>query len=116
LEEVVGSELHFFVSPLGSAIAAGDEPHPVETAEVAVDEGISAFGLIGRPDREPEVPLRIVLPGVTIEEGVLVVRCRLCVAPFAAKDVVAGRDQLLCLADPGSVDFVLDDGLLNGRS
>ncbi len=109
----MGGELHFLVAPFGRAISTGDETHPVQTAEVAVDEGISAFGPLGGPDREPEMPFCVLVPGVTIEKRVLVVGSWLRVAPFAAKDIVMRPYQLLCLGDTGRIDFVLDNGLLD---
>jgi hypothetical protein len=56
LEEVVGGELDFLVSPLRRPVDAGDQTGAVDPAEVAVDERVARLGLIGRPLGEPQVP------------------------------------------------------------
>jgi hypothetical protein len=43
-------ELDLLVPPLGGTVVAGDQPHPVQTAEVAVDKRVArAFVSSGAP-------------------------------------------------------------------
>src|SRR5215211_7082447 len=37
LQELVGGQLDLLMAPLGGPVVAGDDPHPVHAAEVAVD-------------------------------------------------------------------------------
>ena len=62
-------ELDLFVPPLGSPVVAGDRPHPVQTAEVAVDEGVTRLRLLGRVLGETEVPAGVLLPGVRLRNA-----------------------------------------------
>ena len=89
LEEVVGGQLDLLVAPFGGTELAGDQAHPVDAPEVAVDERVAALRLIGRPVGEAQVPGRVVVPGVGREEPVLVLGARLGFAPVALEDVLA---------------------------
>ena len=95
LQQVVGGQLDRLVAPLGGAVLAGDQPHAVHAAEVAVDERVPRLGLVVGAVGEPEVPLGVLVPGVGLEERVLVVGARLDVAPVAVEHVLAGVDELL---------------------
>jgi hypothetical protein len=64
LEELMGRELDVFVSPLSGPIVARDHAHPMDTAKVPIDEGVPRLGLFGRPIREPEMSLGVLVPGV----------------------------------------------------
>src|SRR6478752_1614851 len=93
LQEIVGCQLDFLVSPLGRSVVAGDEPHPVQPAEVAVDERVPSLGLITGLLGNGEVPLPVLLPVVVGEERVLVVGRGLHVGPAAAQYVPTRVDQ-----------------------
>ena len=69
-------ELDLLVPPLGGTVVAGDQPHPVHAAEVAVDERIPRLRLLGRALGETEMPIRVFFPGVRLEERVLLTCAR----------------------------------------
>src|SRR5262245_66251143 len=106
LQEVMGGQLDRLVLPLRGAVVTGDEPRAMDSAEVSVDEGVSGLRLVGGALGEPEVPLRVVLPGVLLEERVLGVGPRLHFTPLAADDVLAGLDQLACARNAAIVHRV----------
>src|SRR5262249_33547400 len=106
LKELVRGELDLLVPPLGRAVVAGDDPRAVDPAEVAVDEGVTRLPPVVRTLRQPEVPLRVLLPGVVREVGVLGVGLRLHAAPLAVQHVLARLDQLAGTGDGPLVDRV----------
>jgi hypothetical protein len=71
LQELVCCELDLLVPPLRGTVVAGDQPHPVQTAEVAVDERVVRLRLLGRALGEAEMPGGVFLPGVRLQERVL---------------------------------------------
>ena len=93
------------VLPLGGAVVAGNQAHPVQPTEVAEHEGVTGLGLVGRAVGEREVPRRVLLPTVRLEEGVLVGSARLDVSPPAAHPVLAGVDQRASLGDTPTVQI-----------
>src|SRR6266511_5241310 len=72
LQELVCCQLDLLVPPLRSTVVAGDQPHPVQTAEVAVDERVARLRLLGRALGEAKMPGGVLLPGVRLQERVLV--------------------------------------------
>jgi len=46
LQDLVGCELDLFVTPFRRAIMAGDDPRPVQTAEVAIDECVAGLCVV----------------------------------------------------------------------
>jgi len=64
LKQVMGGQLHVLVTPFGCAVDAGNQPGPVNAAEVTVDECIAGLRLFAGPIRQAEMPLGIVSPGV----------------------------------------------------
>src|SRR5688500_7725515 len=66
----------------------------METSEVTVDERVPRLRLIGRILGQAEEPLRVVIPRMGLEVGVLIVRARLHRPPFAVQDVLVGIDEL----------------------
>jgi hypothetical protein len=58
----MGDELDVLVAPLGGAVLAGDEPHPMDPLEVAVDEAVARLGLVAGAVGQPEVPLGVLVP------------------------------------------------------
>ena len=48
LQEFVGGELDLLVVPLCGPVLARDQTHPVNAPEVAVDEAVAGFRLVGR--------------------------------------------------------------------
>ena len=103
-------QLDLLVAPLGCPVLARDQPGPVQTPEVAVDERVPRLRLVGRAFGEAEVPLRILGPGVGAEEAVLVVGLRLRIAPVAVEDVLSGLDQPSCARHGTLVDPVRRHG------
>src|SRR3954471_7177148 len=53
LEQVVRDELDLLVTPLRGAVMAGDDPHAVQAAEVAVDKAYRALALSFAPSVSP---------------------------------------------------------------
>src|ERR1700757_1772083 len=47
LQQIVGGQLDLLVPPLGRPVQAGDDAHPVDAPEVAVDERVPGLGLVG---------------------------------------------------------------------
>src|ERR671931_32865 len=86
---------------------ASDDAHSVQAAEVAEDEGVAAFGVVGCALGKPEVPGAVLEPGVGLEVASAGGGAGLHVAPAAAQDVAAGVDQLAGVLHPGFVDRVL---------
>ena len=72
LQQVVGRQLDLLVPPLGGAVQAGDQAIAVDAAKVAVDEPVAGLGLVGGALGQAEVPVGVLLPGVRLEERVLV--------------------------------------------
>src|SRR6185369_95025 len=106
LEQVVGGQLDLLVAPLRGAEHARDQAAPMEPPEVAEDERVPGLRLVGRAGGQPEVPRRVLLPGVTVEKPVLVGGGRLVGVPLAVEDVRAGGDQLARLRDGSAVQLV----------
>jgi hypothetical protein len=102
-------QLDVFVSPLRRSVDARDETGPVQPAEVAVDERVSRLRVVRSAFGQPEVPVSVFLPRVGFEEGVLVLRARLNVAPVALEDVLPRLDQPAGMADGAFVDGVRSD-------
>ena len=64
-------ELDLFVPPLRGAVVTGDQPHPVQTAEIAIDERVARLRVLGRALGEAEMPTGVVVSRVRLQEGVL---------------------------------------------
>jgi two-component system OmpR family sensor kinase len=99
LEELVRGELDLLVPPLGGAVMAGDQAHPVESLEIAVDKRVASLGLVGRALSQAEMPGGIVVPGVGFQERVLLPCTRLHVLPARPQHVPARVDQPLGVPD-----------------
>jgi len=95
----VRGELDLLVPPLRCAVVARDQPHPMETTKVAVDERVARLGLVSRALGEAEMPARVLLPGVRLQERVLLTGARLHVLPPRTEHVLAGVDQPLRVPD-----------------
>ena len=65
----MGGQFDLLVAPLGRPELAGDQAHPVDPPEVAVDERVAASSR-RRPFGQPEMPRGVVLPGMGREEPV----------------------------------------------
>jgi hypothetical protein len=83
----------------------------MQAAEVAVDEGVPSLGLVAGAVGEGQVPVGVLLPGMGLQEGVLVVGAGLDVAPAALEHVLAGVDELACPCDC----LLVDRGGSHGR-
>ena len=88
------SELDRLVAPLGRPIDAGDQARPVDPLEVPADECVAGLRPVGRAVGQPEVPQGVLVPGVRLQEGVLVVGGRRDLAPVAVEDVLLRVDEL----------------------
>jgi len=95
LQQIVGGDLDVLVPPFGGAVDAGDQPGPVDTAEIPVDERVPRLGLVLGAVRQPEVPGRVVVPAVRLEIGILRGGVGLDVTPVTVQYVLLGVDQLL---------------------
>ncbi|SRR6266511_2183862 len=71
LQEIVCCEFDLFVPPFRGPVMTGDQPHAVQTAKVAIDKRVTRLRLLGRALGEPEVPGGVLLPGVGLQERVL---------------------------------------------
>ena len=105
-------ELDLLVAPLGCPVVAGDQPHSMHAAEVAVHERVPGLRLLGGAFGEAEVPGGVFLPGVGLEKRVLLACARLDVLPAEAKDVLACVDQFLRMPDGVRVQTVRGQGLM----
>jgi hypothetical protein len=106
LQQLVRGELDVLVPPLGCPVVAGDEPHPMQATEVAVDKRVPRFGLLRCTVGEAEMPLRVLVPAVRGEERVLGRGSGLNRAPVAPQDVLASLNQPLRASDAPFVDRV----------
>ena len=70
----MGGELDVLVPPLGSPVVAGDERHPVQAAEVAIDKRVPCLRPVGGAIDEPQVPPGIFAPLMRLQEGGLLAR------------------------------------------
>jgi hypothetical protein len=84
----------------------------VHAAEVAVHERVPGLRLLGGAFGEAEVPGGVFLPGVGLEERVLLACARLDVLPAGAQDVLARVDQFLCVPDGVRVQTVRGQALI----
>jgi hypothetical protein len=109
LEKLVRSELDLLVPPFGSAVVAGDQAHPVQSPEVAVHKCIARLRLVGGAFGQSEVPERIVLEPMCLQERVLLAGARLHVLPARPENVLVGIDQPLRMRDRVLVQFVGGD-------
>src|SRR6476620_4280816 len=96
LQELVGGELDLLVPPLGSPVLTGDDAHAMQTAEVAVDEGVPGLGVVFGAIGQPEMPPGVFLPRVRFQKGVLLPGAGLDLTPIAVEHVLSAVDELLC--------------------
>src|ERR687891_415869 len=89
----MGCELDFLVPPLRSSVLTRNQAHAMDTTEVSIDERISGLGVVFGAVGEPEMPFGIFIPGVRLQEGVLVGGAGLDVAPIAVEYVLVGIDE-----------------------
>ena len=106
LEEPVRGELDGFVPPLRRAVDARNQTGAMHATEVAVDERIAGLRLIVCAFGEAEVPGRVFIPRMGLEERVLICRTRLPSAPVAAEDVLPSVDQSPSVRDRALVDRI----------
>ena len=92
----MGGELDVLVPPLGSPVLTGDDAHAVQTAEVAVDEGVPRLGVVVGAIGEPEMPPGVFLSRVRFQKGVLLAGAGLDLTPIAVEHVLAAVNELLC--------------------
>src|SRR5215207_10305158 len=99
LQQLVGGELDLLVAPLRGSVVARDQAHAVDATEISVDERVPRLGFVRGPLGEPEVPVRVLLPGMRLQERVLVVGARLDIPPVAVQHVLPGFDELPSACD-----------------
>jgi hypothetical protein len=97
----VRGELDLLVLPLRGAVLARDETHAVHPPEIPVDERVTRLGLVVGVVGECKVPLRVLVPGVGLQKGVLVGGLGLRVAPVALDDVLMRVDSFRAWATAG---------------
>src|SRR4051812_49137914 len=93
LQEIVRRKLDLLVPPLCCAVDAGDQGRTVHTPEVAEDKCGPGLRLVGDALSEAEMPGGVLLPGMPLQERVLIIRTWLHLAPFAVEHVLPGVDQ-----------------------
>jgi len=103
----MGGELDLLVFPLRRPVTASYQPHPMQAAEVSVDEGMTRLRLGAGPFGDAEMPYPKLLPRVVLQEGVFDGGVGLDVGPSAAEHVLPRVDQLVCLIHRSGVDDVL---------
>src|SRR4029079_16456158 len=106
LEEPMGGELDGLMAPLRCAVDAGDERRPMDALEVPEDERVAGLGLVAGAVGQAQVPPGVLVPGVGLQEGVLVVGGRGDFAPVAVEHVLAGVDELARVRHGASVERV----------
>jgi hypothetical protein len=106
LEQVMSGQLHLLVPPFGCPVNAGDQPCPMEAAEVSIDERVSSLRLIGGAFGEPQVPFGIFVPGMRIQVGVLVGCTGLDLAPVAVENVLVSFDETTGAGDTGLIHAI----------
>jgi hypothetical protein len=92
-------KLDLLVPPLRGTVVTGDQPHPVQTADVAVDKRVARLRLLVRALGDAEMSGGVLLPRVRLQERVLLPCARLHVRPTRAEHVLAGVDQPLRVPD-----------------
>ena len=90
LQQVVGGQFDRLVPPLGGPVHAGDEAGAVHPPEVAVDERVARLRLVVGPVGEAEVPRRVLVPRVGLEERVLRVGGRAARRPSRCRGRTGG--------------------------
>ena len=93
-------QLDRLVPPFGGAVVAGDDAHAVQAPEVAVDEGVAALRVLRGALGQAQVPGGVLVPGVLLEERVLVRGARRGLAPVV--DCRAGIDKRLDQPPPAA--------------
>lgn len=99
-------KLNLLVAPLGGSVLAGDQPGSMDAAKIAINECVSALGLVSRLVIKAEVPLGVVLPRVAFQERILVRGFRLNFAPVTVENVLAGVDQTTSVSDCALIDGI----------
>jgi len=99
LEEFVRGEFDLLVPPLGGAVVAGDQAHPVQPPEVAIHKRVARLRLVGGALGQAQVPERVVRKRVRLQERVLLAGARLNVLPTRPENVLVGVDQPLRVRD-----------------
>jgi hypothetical protein len=95
----VRREFDLLVSPLGGAVVAGDQAHPVQTPEVAIHKRVARLRFISDALGQAQVSERVVRKLVRLQERVLLAGSGLHVFPAGPENVLVGVDQLLRLRD-----------------
>lgn len=112
LQQLMGGKLELLVPPFGGSVLTSDQAHPVNPPEVSVDECVTGFGLVGRTVGEAQMPLGVFVPGMRLEEFILVLCARLNVAPHAVEHVLARVDELSCSRHRALIDRVRGDSCI----
>src|SRR5438876_12286635 len=92
-------KLNLLVAPLGRSVLAGDQPGSVDAAKIAINERVSALGLVIRFLVKAEVPFGVVVPRVAFQERIPFRGFRLNFAQVAVENVLAGRDLAARLSE-----------------
>jgi hypothetical protein len=78
----------------------------VDAAKIAINERVSALGLITRFLVKAEVPFGIVVPGVAFQERILIRGLGLNFAPFTVEHILARGDQSASMSDCALIDQI----------
>ena len=93
LQELMGGEFDFLVSPFCGPVLTRDQAHPVDAPEVPVDEAVPRLGVVARTAGEAQMPCGVVIPRMRLQEGVLVFGTGLNVPPGALENVLVRVDE-----------------------
>src|SRR6186997_2776106 len=89
LQKPMRRQLDLLVPELRRPVMDRDDSRPMHPPKVAEHECVPSFRAVRSAFGEAELPRRILLPRVTLEERVLVIGARLDLAPVAVQDVLA---------------------------
>ena len=99
-------KLNLLVAPLGRPVLAGDQPGSMDATKIAINERVSALGLVIGFLVKAEVPFGVVVPGVTFQECILVRGFRLSFAPVTFENVLVCVDQSASVGDCALIDRI----------
>ena len=107
LKQFVGCKLDLLVIKFRCSEMASDKPGSMQAQEIPEPEREQILRFVGCSDLQPEVPLAVLVPGVGLQEQVLVFGARLRLLPPAANYVAPGVDQMAGVDKSLLVDLIL---------
>ncbi len=78
----------------------------MDAAKIAINERVSAFGLVTRFLVKAEVPFGVVVPGVAFQERILIRGLGLNFAPFTVENILARCNQSASMRHRALIDRI----------